>query len=817
MSVYASGGDTSKAVATYKTLSLGLQKDLGVNPSEQSQALYKRIKAGWKPDIMKESPNERTIPPKTRNNVVATSFSLPKLRHSNLPRPLTGFIGRQKEIQQVEHLVSVARMVTITGSGGVGKTRLAIQVSDEMTTGYRDGVWWVELASINRTVPSTGHDHTPQQDSPLPRDSLKRQAEQGELSGTDLVAHAVAKALRIQDNSGLPLLEGILEILHEKQLLLVLDNCEHLIEACAVLVEHLLANCPEVTILATSREALGVPGEKAWSLPTLPLPDTEYSVKPKEIFSSEAVDLFIQRTSDVLPGYRPGEADALTIAQICQRLDGIPLAIELAAARMNLLSAQEILARLYRRFGLLTGGHRTVLPRHQTLLAAIEWSHALLSENEKTLFRRLSIFAGSFTLEAAESICTSDEISSEEVLTLLGRLKDKSLIQVLPAAQDTDLPTRYRLLDNIRSFGCLKLDDADETVWMHDRHAAFYVQLVEAAEPELLLQTQVRWFKLLQAEHDNLRAVVEWGAESDQAENGLRLVGALLWFWFSYGSSREGLDMALKALVSPSAAQYKHTRARALNTAGFLQSLLGDTTSARRMLEESISILRLTDNKVSLAWSLQFLGLALTSEEDYDLADQAFKEGLDIARNLGGIYANNLLHFLGDIDLQKGNQSRAKKIYQESASILRSFGSKSFLGYPLRRLGYLALDQDDLPIARSYFLESLKLNQEIDDKRALAACLTSMAALAIYMGKPVNGARLCGVVENWLESLSVNLLSTDQADYGRIRTQLSTMLDETTLTAAFAQGWELSKEQAIELAEDVFEGESPTSSYNKKY
>lgn len=808
MSAYANGGDIPKAVDTYKRLSQGLEKDLGMKPSEQSQALYKRLKAGWKMDIQKEAPNERTAPPKTRENLAPASFPLPKVRRSNLPRPLTGFIGREKEIQQIKRLVSIARLVTITGSGGVGKTRLAIQAAGEVIAEYRDGVWWVELASITKPAPPKEQDLSHQQDASRRQDSKKLQAEPEELSGADLVAHAMANALRIQDTSGLSLLDGILEYLHDKQLLLVLDNCEHLIEACAALVERTLADCPNVTILATSREALGVPGEKAWSLPTLSLPEPDFSVNLKDIFTSEAVSLFIERTHDVLPGYQPGEADAPAITQICRRLDGIPLAIELAAGRMNLLSAQEIAARMDRRFDLLTGGHRTALPRHQTLLAAIEWSHELLSENEKILFQRLSIFAGSFTLEAAEAICTGNEIRREEVLALLGRLVDKSLVQVQPAAQDIDLTTRYRLLDTIRGFARLRLDDVDETLWMRDRHAAYYVCLAEAAEPELLLQTQVRWFKLLQAEHDNLRAVVEWSVESNQAESGLRLVGALLWFWFSYGSSREGRDLALKALASPAAVQFKHARVRALGTAGFLQGLLGDTTSARRMLEEAISILRISDDKVSLAWSLQFLGLVLTLEEDYDLADQAFKEGLDIAGHLGGIYANNFLHFLGDIELQKGNRARAKKIYEESASTLRSFGSKSFLGYPLRRLGYLALDQNDIPNARSYFQESLNLNREIGDKRALAACLTSTAALAIHLRKPDKGARLYGVAENWLESLSVNLLLADQIEFGRIRSQLSAILDEATFTAAFAQGWELSEEQAIELAEEVFEGKA---------
>jgi predicted ATPase len=289
----------------------------------------------------------------------------------------------------------------------------------------------------------------------------------------------VAKVLRIPGSPSLPLLEGIVEYLQEKQLLLILDNCEHLIESCAALVERVLGECPEVTILATSREALGVPGEKAWLLPSLSLPGSGPSLGFDDIFQSEAVSLFIERAADVLPGYQPGELEMPTIAQICQRLDGIPLAIELAAARMKLLTAQEIAARLDQRFSLLTGGRRTALPRHQTLQAAIEWSYDLLNYAERILFRRLSVFAGSFTLEAAEAICVSQEIRGDKVLTLLGRLVDKSLLNVEPAPQDLDMETRYRFLDTIRSFSNLKLDEAGETRQMREQRSSYYLRLVE--------------------------------------------------------------------------------------------------------------------------------------------------------------------------------------------------------------------------------------------------------------------------------------------------------------------------------------------------
>jgi predicted ATPase/DNA-binding SARP family transcriptional activator len=510
MTAYANTGDISKAVATYDRYTQALQKELGMKPSEQMQALYKQLKTGWKTDA-----------PKPPADKPAQAPPLPKVRRSNLPRPLTSFIGREKEIQQVVGLVSRARLVTITGAGGVGKTRLAIQAAEVLAPQFRDSAWWVELASISGIIP-------PKRESPGP--PMKQEIS----SGADLIHQAIAKVLCVAEMPGIPILEALLEHLHDKQLLLVLDNCEHLIEACAALVERLLGHCPEVTILATSREALGVPGEKAWLLPSLSLPSGEPSLGLKDIFRSEAVSLFIERATDVVPGYQPGELDAPTIAQICLRLDGIPLAIELAAARMNLLSAQEIATRLDQRFSLLTGGRRTALPRHQTLWAAIEWSHELLNRAERILFRRLSVFAGSFTLEAVEDVCTGKEIRRDEILSLLGRLVDKSLLIVEPTPRDLDLATRYRFLDTIRSFGQMKLDEAGETRQMRDRHAEYYVRLVEAAEPKFYLHDQVHWYRLLQAENDNIRDVVEWSAESDQAESALRLAGALRRFWFFF-------------------------------------------------------------------------------------------------------------------------------------------------------------------------------------------------------------------------------------------------------------------------------------------
>jgi predicted ATPase/DNA-binding SARP family transcriptional activator len=800
MTAYASTGELSKAMATYERLVQGLQSELGVKPSGQTQALYKRLKSGWKMDGQVGEVKESGAA-KLHAESVSPTYPLPRVRRSNLPRPMTSFIGREKEIQQVEELVTRARLVTITGSGGVGKTRLAIQVAGGVASQFRDGAWWVELAALFKTAPtlrrrsSTNGAQAAQTND---GDSRNVPMDQGEEIEAELVAQAVAKTLRVPEMPGVPLLEGVVEHLQDQQLLLVMDNCEHLIEECASLAERLLGDCPEVTILATSREPLGVPGEKAWHLPSLSLPRRELGLNTRDIFQAEAVSLFIERAGDVLAGYQPDEADAHTIAQICRRLDGIPLAIELAAARMNLLSAQEIASRLDRRFSLLTGGQRTAMPRHQTLRAAIEWSYDLLGKAEQAIFRRLTIFAGSFTLEAAEATCAGEGIEKAEILTVVGRLVDKSLLTVVPASIYKELPTRYRFLDTICSFGRLKLDEAGETGWMRDRHAANFVRLVEIAEPEFNLENQNYWYKLLKAENDNLRAVVEWSAESDQAESALRLVGALMWFWYKSGANREGRDLTLQVLGLPSAVRFPGARARALNTGGFLLCLQGDTRAARQMLEEALSILRNSDDKASLAWTMQFLGMVFTFDGEYELADAVFRDGLAITKKQGHAF------FRGDIDLQKGDHARAKKIYEESADIQRELGNKSFLAYPLRRLGYLALEQGEFQDAWKYFQESLRLNHEIGDMPGLTASLLSLAVMAMHTERPSVAARLYGAVESRLEVHSLNLFYTDQIELWQIRIKQLNTLDEATFNAAFAEGWEMSEEQAIALAEGFF-------------
>jgi predicted ATPase/DNA-binding XRE family transcriptional regulator len=452
------------------------------------------------------------------------------LPQHNLPHTASSFVGREKELSAIQRLLSGSRLVTLTGAGGIGKTRLALQVAREVVADYPDGVWWVELAARFRASAAAAY---------------------AGAGSEDPISQAVAKSLRLSLEPGRPAIDAVLEALRAKKTLLVFDNCEHVIEDCAALAEQLLAWCPLVCILATSQEALQVPGEKVWLLPALSLPKENPAPGAGQVLQAEAVRLFVERADEGRHGYQPAVVEVFTIAQICRRLDGIPLAIELAAANLSLLSAQEIADRLDQRFDLLTRGRRTALPRHRTLRAAIEWSHELLRAPEQIVFRRLAVFTGSFSLDGAEAINAGLGARREETLAVLGQLVDKSLLVTEPAPQDGAPATRYRYLDTIRAFGRLKLEETGETQAARNQHADYYAQLAEAAEPHLLLRDQVQWFRLLQAEYANLRAAIEWCAESRRriADCG-GIVLVLVDQWSQAGGPRPGIEIVSPALGS---------------------------------------------------------------------------------------------------------------------------------------------------------------------------------------------------------------------------------------------------------------------------
>lgn len=424
---------------------------------------------------------------------------------NNLPMQLTSFIGREREMGEIRALLSRSRLLTLVGSGGSGKTRLALQVAAELLEAYKDGVWLVELAA---------------------------------LTDAGLLAQTVAAALNLREQPGRTVEATLTDYLQPRQILLVLDNCEHLLLACAELGEGLLRTCPQLRLLSTSRESLAISGELTYRVPSFAVTELRQLTSVDALIQNEAVRLFVDRATLAAPAFKLTERNVAAVAQICDRLDGIPLAIELAAGRMKGMSVEQIAARLDDRFRLLTGGSRTALPRQQTLRATMDWSHEMLSDSERTVLRRLSVFAGGWTLEAAEAVCAGDGPEPGDVLDLVTHLVDKSLVFM----EAPDGEARHRFLETIRQYARDRLMEASEADRVRDRHRDWCIQLAEQAEPHLTSAAQAVWFERLELENHNLRAALEWTKAGGAPEMGLRLAGPLWRFWNVHGYWREGRE-----------------------------------------------------------------------------------------------------------------------------------------------------------------------------------------------------------------------------------------------------------------------------------
>ena len=658
---------------------------------------------------------------------------------NNLPVQLTTFVGRESEMGEVKQLLATTRLLTLTGAGGCGKTRLALEVAASLVDEYADGAWLVELAS--RSDPAS-------------------------------LAQAVTTALGIREQPSRTVLATLLDHLRSKHLLLVLDNCEHLISACATLAETLLKACPQLKLLATSREGLRAAGEVAWPVPSLSIPDPGQSSSTEQIVESEAVQLFVERARAVSPKFVVNDENARAIAQVCRRLDGIPLAIELAAARVKTLTGQQISGRLDDRFRLLTGGSRTALPRHQTLRAAIDWSHDLLTEPERALLRRLSVFVAGCTLEAAEAVCAGDGIDKHDVLDLITQLVDKSLL----LAEERGSVAWYRSLETIRQYALDKLLDSGAAERVRAGHFQFYLQLAEQAEPQLRGAEQAVWLERLDLEHDNLRAALGWSQASAQAaESGLRLAVALWWFWWVRSYFAEGRHWLELSLERNSGAPAK-LRAEALNGAGALangqadhaatrnyyeQSLairreLGDKRgtavslnnlgllaidqcdyeTARALLEEGLSIFReLPENKHAIAAFLSNLGLVAREQSDFARARTLFEKSLELRRGLGDQHGIAMsLYDLGIAAREQGRYTEARALLEEGLSVQRSLGDKRNATWSLIGLGDVAWSEGEYPTARSLYEESLAMFRQIGEKRGTAFALYRLGHVGRSLG-----------------------------------------------------------------------------------
>jgi non-specific serine/threonine protein kinase len=623
----------------------------------------------------------------------------------NLPTSLSSFIGRKQEIAEVKRLLSEYRLLTLTGPGGCGKTRLALRVAEELRSPYRDGVWLVEFAS---------------------------------LADGELVPQALAAVLGVREQAGQSLSESLASYLRARDSLLLLDNCEHLVEACARLAATLLAACPGVRLLATSREPLGVPGEGVWVVPPLSLPaaqpwrgpaDAQASLALYE--QSEAIQLFVARARAAKPSFELTVVNSSWVAEICRRMDGIPLAIELAAARAHAYSARQIAEHLDDRFQLLTSRLRTVPQRHQTLEATLDWSHDLLSVQEQEAFRRLSVFASGWTLEAAQAICADDALGATEVMDVLSNLVDKSLV-VAESFLDS---RRYHYLETIRQYAHRKLAAAGEVEATQMRHAAYFLRWAEESAPHLYGTGQSEWLARFDAEHDNLRAALDWSLAAGGAEQeGLRLAAACWKYWRVRGYYSEGRERLLALLGRESAEGRTGPRAWALLRASNLAYVQSDFPAVRPLAEEALAIFRELGQEVSegAGLALDILAELATEVGDYDTADRLFEEALAIFQEIKNEFGTAEMHMqLGWSAMRAGDYERAEVLLNQSLPAIRRLDDRHPLGLNLSGLGELAIRQRQLARANEFLEESLVVRREIDERWGIAASLGSLGWVAL--------------------------------------------------------------------------------------
>ncbi len=615
---------------------------------------------------------------------------------TNLPQQVTAFVGREREIEAVREAIAGHRLVTITGPGGSGKTRLSLEVAASLADEYPDGVWQVQLAP---------------------------------LAGPALVPRAVANVLGIRE-SGQPALTTMLDFLQFKRLLLVLDNCEHLVSACAELTDAILRACPLVRVLATSQEGLNILGESVYALAPLSLPDTD-RLTPDDIERFEAVRLFADRARLANSAFSITAENAPAVARICQRLDGIPLAIELAAARVKLLSVEQIDERLDDRFRLLTTGSRTAEPRQRTLEATIDWSYDLLVGPARLVFDRLSVFAGGFDLEAVEAVCAGDGVRPDDVLYMLSNLVDKSLVLV----DERRGASRYRLLQTIRQYAGEKLHMSSDAAATRTRHRDYYLRFAERAERELKGPEQDVWLKRLELEHDNLRAALEWSkTDAGDSDAYLRLAGALWEFWFVRGHEREGGEWIEIALAT-SPPELEAARAKALHGAGALARLRGDYGLAVERHAESLAIWRKLGDRSRVAAALNHLGIVRQWQGEYDDAWRLLEEALAVSREAGNRWETTpALKNLGVIAHVRGDYDRAVELYEESLQISRSLDDAWEIATTLNNLAVVMASRGDFRRASELFEEDLALYRRLGDRRGIAMALNNLGEMAQNQG-----------------------------------------------------------------------------------
>jgi predicted ATPase/DNA-binding CsgD family transcriptional regulator len=726
-----------------------------------------------------------TPQPAPKNTAGATRPAGGQHPRDGLPTGLTSFVGREREISELRGLLAGGTtLLTLTGPGGSGKTRLALAVSAEVVESFEDGAWWVELAP---------------------------------LSDPELVAQAVVSALGIPEIPGRTSTDAIADDLSDLEILLVLDNCEHLVGACAELTGALLHACPGLAILATSREPLGVEGEMRWPVSPLPSPDPHNLPNIEEFANIESVRLFAERARYRQPDFALDEGNAHSVAEICRRLDGLPLAVELAAARIGTLSAAQISGRLGRSLKLLASRDRNAPERQRTLEATLDWSHELLDDAERELFGRLSVFAGGFTLEAAEAV--EGRTGGDDVLDLLSRLADKSLVLVVERGGEA----RYRLLEPVGQYARERLRESGGEANTRARHADYYLALAEEAEPGLSGSGQGEWLERLEDEHDNFRAALGFSLEDGDPGLGLRLAGVLGGFWYKRGYLREGrwwLERELAAGGTSAADE----RARALDQAGRMALYQGELEPSVALLRESLKLFEGLEDEPGVAASLAKLGHAVLHQDDRDYLASLCEEAERLRKTFTDRPAiGELLVFLGMVALYEGDVERAVALLEESLDLFRELGNETPMGHRREDIKlstaielvagqaqeYLwlsALEGGDLTLATKLVEDELRLLRELGNKPKISYCLLGLAAIAASRGRLDRAARLWVAAETLREDIGLALVLWDHTatDYEALLENARSQLGEAGWEEAQKTGRDMPLAEVIEyaLAED---------------
>ena len=830
MRLHAQLGQRPQALRQFQAMADVLRDELGVDPEPASVQLYDQIVAGDVP-------------------AVHAAASIPAAGVAplhNLPAEVSRFVGRSSEISRAREMLSSRRLLTFTGTGGTGKTRLALGVATQERARFPDGVWLVELAA---------------------------------LADPTLLAQTIATELRVRDVPGQPIETTLVAQLTGRNMLLVLDNCEHLIAECARLTAELLRRCPNLQVLATSREPLQIRGEAILAVPALSLPEPGKNADVEAMMQSEAVQLFVDRAAAAVDGFTLRRSNAAAVATLCARLDGLPLAIELAAARLRVMTVDEMLERLDDRFRLLTSSDRSVADRQQTLQAMLDWSYQLLSLPEQVLLARVSIFAGGFDLQAARNVCAIDGIDPDDVAEGLQALVLRSLVTLA----DLDGLSRFTLLETIRAYGREQLQQRDEIELLRERHAAWFLELSEAASVELRGSDQDAWVTRLKANHDNLRAALTWfllkGLSSDP-DDGLRLAASLQWYWQLGGYVNEGRDW-LGRFLALSAGMRTRSRAHALTGAGWLAIAHGEYGQSGELLSEAIDILRSTDDRSGLAtallwstWTMLFQGriedanlhvtesmrmFAELSDDwgvgtcllgrgfidaevgDLDSAEAVFSECLAVLSGRGDAWGMSLAEqqlahinyrrgnfeeareragyvlqhasrsadtwrrlqahaLLGEIARASGDNEAAETSCNEALELARAAGHQSLLAWGLRDMGYIALSQGDLQRADASFRESLHIFRTLGYLLGVACCLAGFAAISAAQGQYRTAARLYGASDAELTRLHMVLAPADKRAMDDMLCALRSNLDEIELEIAIHEGRNLTPDDALQEA-----------------